>query len=86
MDIQTYETWLWDAACAICGPVEAPKLKDYILPLIFLERLSEVFEDEVKRCAQEFGGEKQFLGLLEQECQPRPVRLARFYLECRTFH
>lgn len=33
MDIQTLETWLWDAACVIRGPVDAPKFKDYILPL-----------------------------------------------------
>mgnify|MGYP000300733698 CR=1 FL=1 len=32
LDISTLETWLWDAACAIRGPVDAPKFKDYILP------------------------------------------------------
>ncbi|MCS6885403.1 MAG: type I restriction-modification system subunit M [Blastocatellia bacterium] len=47
MDIQTLETWLWNAACAIRGPVDAPKFKDYILPLVFLKRLSDVFEDEL---------------------------------------
>ncbi|WP_298483264.1 type I restriction-modification system subunit M N-terminal domain-containing protein, partial [uncultured Chloroflexus sp.] len=49
MDIQTLETWLWDAACVIRGPLDAPKFKDYILPLIFLKRLSDVFDDEIKR-------------------------------------
>ena len=42
------ETWLWEAACVIRGPVDAPKFKEYILPLIFLKRLSDVFDDEVK--------------------------------------
>ncbi|GIW52492.1 MAG: hypothetical protein KatS3mg081_1847 [Gemmatimonadales bacterium] len=42
MDLQTLETWLWDAACVIRGPVDAPKFKDYILPLVFLKRLSDV--------------------------------------------
>ncbi|MBC7236599.1 MAG: type I restriction-modification system subunit M N-terminal domain-containing protein, partial [Chloroflexi bacterium] len=55
MDIQTLETWLWEAACAIRGPVDAPKFKDYILPLVFLKRLSDVFEDEVERLSAEFG-------------------------------
>jgi hypothetical protein len=32
IDIQSLENWLWDAACAIRGPVDAPKFKDYILP------------------------------------------------------
>lgn len=39
--IQTLETWLWNAACVIRGPVDAPKFKDYILPLVFLKRLSD---------------------------------------------
>ncbi len=29
------------------GAIDAPKYKDYILPLIFLKRLSDVFEDEL---------------------------------------
>ncbi len=48
LDISTLENWLWDAACTIRGPVDAPKFKDYILPLIFLKRLSDVFEDELE--------------------------------------
>ena len=47
LDISTLESWLWEAACKIRGPVDAPKYKDYILPLIFLKRLSDVFSDEV---------------------------------------
>jgi type I restriction enzyme M protein len=46
LEIGTLERWLWDAACQIRGPVDAPKFKDYILPLVFLKRLSDVFEDE----------------------------------------
>lgn len=80
MDIQTLENWLWDAACAIRGPVDAPKFKDYILPLIFLKRLSDVFEDEVARRAQVLGGEKVVLDLLEQERQRGQVTLVRFFI------
>ena len=25
MDISTLENWLWDAACSIRGPIDAPK-------------------------------------------------------------
>jgi type I restriction enzyme M protein len=49
------EQWLWEAACQIRGPLDAPKFKDYILPLIFLKRLSDVFEDEVGRVGEELG-------------------------------
>lgn len=52
MDLSTLENWLWEAACVIRGAVDAPKYKDYILPLISLKRLSDVFEDEVVRLAK----------------------------------
>ena len=39
LDLSALETWLWDAACQIRGPLDAPKFKDYILPLIFLNRV-----------------------------------------------
>ena len=47
LDISALENWLWGAACKIRGPIDAPKFQDYILPLIFLKRLSDVFEDEL---------------------------------------
>lgn len=73
MDLKTLETWLWDAACAIRGPVDAAKFKDYILPLIFLRRLSDVFEDEVARLKAELGA--QASPLVE-----RDHKLVRFYI------
>ncbi len=55
MDITTLENWLWEAACAIRGPLDAPKFKDYILPLLFYKRLCDVFEDELRRVKDELG-------------------------------
>lgn len=46
LDISMLETWLWAAACAIRGSIDAPKFKDFILPLVFFKRLSDVFKDE----------------------------------------
>ena len=46
LDLGSLETWLWDAACAIRGATDAPKFKDFILPLVFFKRLSDVFDDE----------------------------------------
>lgn len=59
LDVPALENWLWEAACVIRGPLDAPKFKDYILPLIFLKRLSDVFDDEVAALAEEFGGLKR---------------------------
>jgi type I restriction enzyme M protein len=75
LDLPALENWLWEAACVIRGPVDAPKFKDYILPLIFLKRLSDVFEDELDRLAQEFGGHQMAELLVE-----RDHKLVRFYL------
>ena len=47
LDLPALENWLWEAACVIRGPLDAPKYKDYILPLVFLERLSDVFDEEI---------------------------------------
>src|SRR5437868_6875727 len=47
LDVAALESWLWEAACQVRGPLDAPKFKDYILPLVFLKRLSDVFDDEV---------------------------------------
>lgn len=55
LDVAALEQWLWAAACQIRGPLDAPKFKDYILPLIFLKRLSDVFDDDVARVAAEVG-------------------------------
>ncbi len=80
MDIQTLETWLWDAACVIRGPVDAPKFKDYILPLVFLKRLSDVFDDEITRLSAQFGSASLALSLIEQERARGSVTLVRFYI------
>jgi type I restriction enzyme M protein len=57
MDVSTLETWLWDAACAVRGAADAPKFKDFILPLVFFKRLSDVFDDEFVGQVKEFGDE-----------------------------
>jgi type I restriction enzyme M protein len=45
LDISALETWLWEAACKIRGPVNVASTKNWILPLIILKRLSGVFDD-----------------------------------------
>lgn len=67
MDLSTLESWLWDAACALRGPFDAPKFKDYILPLIFLKRLSDVFEDELAHLTALYGDEAVAREVLEGE-------------------
>lgn len=51
----TLEAWLWEAACKIRGEIDAPKYKDYILPIIFIKRLSDVYDNELDKLAEEYG-------------------------------
>ena len=75
LDIKTLEGWLWDAACKIRGEVDAPKYKDYILPLVFIKRLSDVFEDELKKLAADYGGKRDAEKLLKEDHS-----LVRFFI------
>ena len=69
------EQMLWDAACSIRGEKDAAKFKDYLLPLLFLKRLSDVFDDEIDRLAQEYGDRE-----VAQEIAESDHELLRFYL------
>ena len=75
LELTTLENWLWEAACRLRGPVDAPKYKDYILPLIFLKRLSDVFEDEVQALGEQVGSLELAQALVENDRS-----LVRFYL------
>ena len=73
--LSTLEGWLWEAACTIRGEIDAPKFKDYILPLIFVKRLSDVFEDELEAMAEDFGGREAAEEIVEDD-----HGLVRFYI------
>src|SRR6266850_867511 len=72
---KTMEQMLWDAACSIRGEKDAAKFKDYLLPLLFLKRLSDVFDDEIDRLAEDYGDRKTALEIAESDHS-----LLRFYL------
>lgn len=75
LDIKTLEGWLWEAACKIRGEIDAPKYKDYILPLIFIKRLSDVYDDEFASLAQEMGNESSARQAVQAEHS-----LVRFFI------
>lgn len=72
---KSLESWIWDAACSIRGAKDAPKYKDYILPLIFTKRLCDVFDDELNRIAAEVGSRNKAFQLVAAD-----PKLVRFYL------
>lgn len=74
-DTKPMEQMLWDAACSIRGEKDAPKFKDYLLPLLFLKRLSDVFDDEIARLTEEYGSRAVALEIAEADHS-----LLRFYI------
>ena len=84
LDISTLETWLWDAACVIRGATDAPKFKDFILPLIFYKRLSDVFDDEFAKQIEGFGDEKAAREMIDDDHQDalenKRNPIVRFYI------
>jgi type I restriction enzyme M protein len=72
---KSMEQMLWDAACSIRGEKDAAKFKDYLLPLLFIKRLSDVFDDEIRRLADEFGDKAIALETAESDHS-----LIRFYI------
>lgn len=73
--VKSMESWIWDAACSIRGAQDAPKYKDFILPLIFVKRLCDVFDDEIDRIAEKVKTRTKAMQLVD-----RDKSLVRFYL------
>ena len=72
---KSLESWIWDAACSIRGAKDAPKFKEFILPLIFAKRLCDVFDDELNRIAAEVGSREKAFKLVRYD-----KKLVRFHL------
>ena len=72
---KSMEQMLWNAACSIRGEKDAPKFKDYILPIVFIKRLSDVFEDEVERLSETYGDRETALTVIEAD-----KTLVRYYI------
>jgi len=72
---KSMEQMLWDAACSIRGEKDAAKFKDFLLPLLFLKRLSDVFDDEIARLAEDYGDRDTALEIAESDHS-----LLRFFL------
>jgi len=81
---KSLESWIWDAACSIRGAKDAPKYKEFILPLIFTKRLCDVFDDELNRIAKEVGSRARAFKLVKADWKQAKASgqtpMVRFYL------
>lgn len=63
---RSLESWLWDAANILRGPVDASDFKGYVFPLLFLKRISDVYDEERIAALEESGGDEDYAALPEQ--------------------
>jgi type I restriction enzyme M protein len=60
------ESYLWGAATLLRGTIDAGEYKSFIFPLLFLKRLSDVYDEEYAEALDESGGDAEFASLPEQ--------------------
>jgi type I restriction enzyme M protein len=65
IDIGQLEQWLWGAANILRGPVDASDFKAYIFPMLFLKRLSDVFDEEKAIALAESNNDEEYASLPE---------------------
>jgi type I restriction enzyme M protein len=63
---RSLESWLWDAANILRGPVDASDFKAYVFPLLFLKRISDVYDEEHAAALAESEGDEEYAALPEQ--------------------
>ncbi|MXW76585.1 MAG: SAM-dependent DNA methyltransferase [Acidimicrobiaceae bacterium] len=60
------ESYLWGAATLLRGTIDAGEYKSFIFPLLFLKRLSDVFDEEYEAALEESHGDEDYAFLPEQ--------------------
>ncbi len=55
MELNILKSWLFEAADILRGPVDQSDYKAYIFPLLFLKRISDVYDEERNEALEEYG-------------------------------
>ena len=58
LGLDTLKSHLWESANILRGSIDAADYKNYIFGMLFLKRLSDVFEEEAERIERETGNKK----------------------------
>ncbi len=54
------ESHLWEAANILRGPVDAADFKNYVFPLLFFKRISDVYDEEYMAALEESSGDEEY--------------------------
>ena len=57
---QELETYLWGAATFLRNKIDAGDYKIYIFPLLFLKRISDVYDEEYEKALKESNGDTNY--------------------------
>ena len=60
------ESYLWGAATLLRGTIDAGEYKSFIFPLLFLKRLSDVYDEELAEALADSDGDEAYARLPEQ--------------------
>ncbi len=66
LSVQQLENMLWGAAEHLRGQIDASDYKQYIFPLLFYKRLSDVYQDEYEEALEFSQGDREYAELPEQ--------------------
>lgn len=76
MELNTLKNWLFEAANILRGPVDQSDYKAYIFPLLFLKRISDVYDEEkneaIRLYGEDFMDEHRFI--IPTECHWDDIR------------
>ena len=65
MNQKKLEKYLWGAATALRGTIDAGDYKQYIFPLLFFKRISDVWEEEYKTALDDSDGDLEYAAFSE---------------------
>lgn len=65
MTQQNLEKYLWGAATALRGTIDAGDYKQYIFPLLFFKRICDVYDEEFEKALQESDGDLEYAAFAE---------------------
>jgi type I restriction enzyme M protein len=65
MTQQELEKYLWGAATALRGTIDAGDYKQYIFPLLFFKRISDIYDEEFANALAESDGDMEYAAFAE---------------------
>jgi type I restriction enzyme M protein len=65
LDQKSLEKYLWGAATTLRGTIDAGDYKQYIFPLLFFKRISDVYDEEFESALKESDQDKEYAAFAE---------------------